>query len=160
MAMNDVCKPSLNSALCLGFELDGEHYAVDVGCVHSIVRPSAVTRVPGAHPFLLGLINFRSNIVPLVGIGRCFSLPDIPVSRESRVVVIDRKRRFHGILVDRVLDVFERSQSTVIDDVVLPTAVDQGYFTQFLSMDDISFAIIDVDRILTDVVDDERSGSA
>ncbi|MEE8353617.1 MAG: chemotaxis protein CheW, partial [Dehalococcoidales bacterium] len=43
------------------FDLAAEFYGVDIGDVREIIRMQAITRVPGAPPFVEGVINLRGR---------------------------------------------------------------------------------------------------
>ncbi len=53
------------SQLC-AFFLGAEEYAVDVMRLEEILRPQRVTPVPGAPPFVAGVLNLRGAIVPVL----------------------------------------------------------------------------------------------
>jgi len=50
------------------FCLGGENLAFPIGLVQEIVKPSAITRVPNAPPYVEGIANLRGNILPVVNL--------------------------------------------------------------------------------------------
>jgi purine-binding chemotaxis protein CheW len=49
----------------LVFEIGHDTYGVNIGTVSEVIRPRAITPVPGAANYVLGLINIRGSAVPL-----------------------------------------------------------------------------------------------
>ena len=49
----------------LTFGLEDEIFAIEATCVREILDLTNITRVPGAQPFVDGLLNVRGRVVPL-----------------------------------------------------------------------------------------------
>lgn len=59
-------RPSADQTqMILIFRLCGEDFALPVTCVHEILDPLPVTRLPGAPDHAPGLVNVRGTVVPL-----------------------------------------------------------------------------------------------
>ena len=134
------------------FEVAKERYATEALRVHSIIRLGTVTRLPGAHETLLGFVNVRSAIIPLICLRRLFGLPPKEATRETRVIVIERGNKFQGMLVDRVLDVLEIDDVEEIDGVSVPVEVDQSFFSSFFRCEEQTYALMDVNSLLASVL--------
>jgi purine-binding chemotaxis protein CheW len=87
------------------FRLAQSNYALEIAAVREIIRPQPVTVVPQAPPFVMGVINLRSSIVPVVDLRRRCGLPAADVTRESRVVVVHVEGQSVGLHVDAVSEV-------------------------------------------------------
>lgn len=97
--------------------VDGQEYAFAIHEVDEIVRvPEQIAHVPHADSHVLGLINLRNRLLPLVSLRRIFSLSELPLNENNRVVVV----RLHigtgegervGIVVDQVREVLRVSAS-------------------------------------------------
>ncbi|MCR6630959.1 MAG: chemotaxis protein CheW [Magnetospirillum sp.] len=91
--------------------LDGEIFAIDAGLVHEILDMAQVTRVPGASPFVGGLINVRGKVVPLADPRVRFGMECRPPTIDSRILVIeielDGEPTIVGMLADKVYEVTE-----------------------------------------------------
>lgn len=95
----------------LTLDLDGHTFAVPAAYVHEILDLVPVTEVPGANPFVGGLINVRGRIVPLADLRHKFGMPAKPSSIDTRVVVIeidlDGDATMIGLVADKVNEVTE-----------------------------------------------------
>lgn len=84
------------------FLLARETFALETKWVREVMRLGDVTPVPGAPPFLLGVMNLRGEILPLVDLRRFFRLEESPPSDTSRVLVLGESRPELGLVVDQV----------------------------------------------------------
>jgi purine-binding chemotaxis protein CheW len=106
----------------VSFVVDGQEYAFPISDVEEIVRlPEEVSRVPRADRNVLGLINLRSRLLPLVGMRRIFGLPEADLGDAERVLVVTlggegASRESVGIVVDQVREVL-RVEASVQDPV-------------------------------------------
>lgn len=65
--------------------------------------PAPLTRVPGARPWILGLANVRGQLLPIIDLRGFLGAGVSPVSRNSRVIVVNHRDIPAGLLVDEVL---------------------------------------------------------
>ena len=70
------------------FDLHREHYGVDIGAVESILKPQAITSVPCAPPYVVGVTNLRGKVLPVIDLRRRFGLPAAEVNADTRIVVV------------------------------------------------------------------------
>jgi purine-binding chemotaxis protein CheW len=90
------------------FLLADEHYAVEtqyVREVREVVRLSEYTPLPGAPPFLRGVINLRGEILAIIDLRTFFGVPDKALSDLSRVLVLGVERAEFGVLADEAHEV-------------------------------------------------------
>lgn len=96
-------------AVMLG--LGGEIFALDAGIVREILDPVPVTEVPGARPFIRGVINVRGKVVPLADLRLRFGMEPTPPTADTRMVVVQIDLEGDpvtvGILADKVHEVTE-----------------------------------------------------
>src|SRR5664279_4804755 len=87
------------------FRLAAGSYAVDIAAVREIIRPQSITVVPQAPPFVVGVINLRSSIVPVLDLRSRCGLPPAEPTKDSRVVVVQVNDQSVGLQVDAVSEV-------------------------------------------------------
>jgi purine-binding chemotaxis protein CheW len=104
-------EPEDDSRQIVSFVVDGQEYAFPIGDVEEIVRlPDHISRVPRADDNVLGLINLRNRLLPLVGMRRIFGLAQAELGDSERVLVItlddsQKVRESVGLVVDEVREV-------------------------------------------------------
>lgn len=83
---------------------DGE-YALPASDVVQLESWSGATRVPGAAPWVVGLVHLRGAAVPVVDLRARFGLPPREPTVDERIVVIRRGDKAVGLKVDRAREV-------------------------------------------------------
>src|SRR5471030_3075735 len=65
--------------------------------------PSPLTRVPGAKPWVLGLASIRGQLFPIIDLRLYLGGGPTPVTRLTRIVVVNHRDVPAGLVVDEVL---------------------------------------------------------
>jgi len=86
----------------IGFSLMGLRLVVAMKEVREILTLPAMTRVPGARPWILGLANIRGNLMPILDLKGFLTNESAGVKRRSRVLVVSRRGVTAGLMVDEV----------------------------------------------------------
>ena len=101
----------------LTFVLGSETYGVDILRVQEIRGWSAVTKIPNSAPHVLGVLNLRGSIVPVVDLRKRFSLEQAEYTAVTVIIVLSVRgqagRRDFGVVVDGVSDVVDVQASEV-----------------------------------------------
>jgi len=97
--------------ICL-FSISGDTYAVTVDLLAEIIIPQKIFPVPTTPSHVVGIINLRGNIVPIVDIRPALSLPSTTVL--NQVAIIRHEQMTIGIIVDSVADVISVPASSVL----------------------------------------------
>lgn len=97
----------------LTFNLAGETYGVDILRVQEIRGWSPVTRIPKTPKHVLGVLNLRGSIVPIVDLRVRFGLERAEFTPLTVIIVLSIEsatgRREFGLVVDAVSDVVDLS---------------------------------------------------
>ncbi len=99
----------------LTFKLAGEEYGVGILTVQEIRGWSAVTAIPHSPPWVLGVIDLRGVVVPVIDLRRRFELAPATFGPSTVVIVIHvatgGEQRTVGLVVDAVSEVYDIDQS-------------------------------------------------
>jgi purine-binding chemotaxis protein CheW len=104
------------SAEVLEFTLGTENYALDINIVREIVEMMPITVIPRAPVHITGVINLRGEIVNIVNINTFLKLPDRPITKDQKIIVLMSEvagGNNVGMIVDTVSSVTEISSSQV-----------------------------------------------
>lgn len=91
----------------LTFALESEQYGLSVLCVQEILGFIPTTSIPKVPDCILGVINLRGKVVPVVDLRRLFGMEAKPLSGDTCIIVVEVSQTVVGIVVDRVLEVAE-----------------------------------------------------
>ncbi len=81
-------------------------YALQVSRIREIVNPLAVVDLPRERDFVLGVADYREEVVVVVDLRGLFDLPRQEPTRRTKWVIIESSHRLVALVVDAVLDVF------------------------------------------------------
>jgi purine-binding chemotaxis protein CheW len=105
MAMNS------SSGQYLTFELAEETYGIEVTTIREILEVQMITRVPRTAPYLLGVMNVRGRVVPVLDLRQKFGLEKVDLTADSAIIVLEvneeKTDSLIGLLVDSVDDALE-----------------------------------------------------
>ena len=95
-------KRSIIARNLVAFEVGGVAYAVDIQRVREILRPMPVVALPHLPPGVIGVVDHRGIVVPIVDLRERFSATPAGQPREVRWIIVTRGARMLGLVVDRV----------------------------------------------------------
>jgi purine-binding chemotaxis protein CheW len=93
------------SVLHVIFRVGGAEYILPAADVLQMESFTGATPVPGAPPYVAGIIHVRGRVVPVVDLRSRFGLPPIETTIDSRVVVVELEERTVGLLADSAREV-------------------------------------------------------
>jgi purine-binding chemotaxis protein CheW len=85
--------------------LDGREYALPLGCVVEVVRMVALAPVPDGPSHLLGLLDLRGRVVPVLDLRRRLGLAPAEPGLSTPICVAEAAGRGFGLVADAVTDV-------------------------------------------------------
>ncbi|GIE27177.1 chemotaxis protein CheW [Actinoplanes italicus] len=105
----------------VSFAVEGQEYALPIDQVQEIVQaPESVSHVPNAGSRVLGVIDLRGRLLPVVSMRRVFGLPVTPLEPQNRIVVVSIDGGVVGVVMDTVREVLRVPHQLVAP---LPTVV-------------------------------------
>ena len=99
----------------VGFVVGAVRYAVSIATVREIVNPLALVDLPGASHDVMGVADYRDEVVPVIDMRKRFNLEDVPMTRRTKWIVLDPGdgTRLVAIVVDAVTEVFRSDDSAL-----------------------------------------------
>ena len=129
------------------FEVNGEEFAVDILSVHEINRMMDLTRIPQSPPEVMGVINLRGKIIPVVDLRSRFSMPPGERTEHNRIVVVEVSDRVIGFVVDRVHEVLRIPGSIVDTAPQMVTSIDTDFVAGVGKLDDRLLILLDLPKL-------------
>lgn len=101
------CKPSprCTPRECLTFRIGAEDYGIDILQVQEVRSYEAPTRIAQTQPQVLGVLNLRGEIVPVIDMRLQLGLAQANFDDSTVVIVLKVGARVFGLVVDGVSDV-------------------------------------------------------
>jgi purine-binding chemotaxis protein CheW len=137
----------------LTFKLGEEVFALDIAKVREVLDFTTVTKVPQTPDFMLGVINLRGSVVPVVDMRLKFGLSGMEKTVNTCIIIVevemDGEVVVLGALVDSVQEVIEL-ETTQIEP---PPRIGARLKTKFIKgmgkRDGYFIIILDIDRVFT-----------
>ncbi len=82
------------------FKLDDIEYGLEIQSVVSVEQIFEITRVPFVEQHIIGIVNLRGNIIPVIDLRRLFDLETVAPDDDSRFVIVNEGENVVGLLVD------------------------------------------------------------
>lgn len=133
----------------LTFSLADEEYGVDILAVREIRSWTRVTRIPQTPDYVLGVLNLRGAIVPVVDMRVKFKMPEVRYDSFTVVVVLRIAGRVIGLVVDAVSDVVGFGVSQVKPAPQLGSLVDGSFIAGLATQDDRMVLLLDIEKLLS-----------
>src|SRR5205085_2964179 len=95
----------------VAFEVGDVRYALAIDCVREIMRPLPALALPDAPAAVLGVIDHRGEVVPVLDLRKRFAATPSARARNARFVIVERGGRRLGLAVDGVNEVFAVEQA-------------------------------------------------
>ncbi|MBN8218654.1 MAG: purine-binding chemotaxis protein CheW [Spirochaetes bacterium] len=95
---------SAESTPYLSFKLDGEVFALPIARVREVLEWPRLTRLPKTPPFMVGVINLRGGVVPVVDLRRKFDLPAREATVDSSIIIIEASHGGKAFVIGALVD--------------------------------------------------------
>ena len=136
------------SSQVVSFCLGDEEYGVDIMTVQEIILFGCITQVPEVPEHVLGVINLRGNVIPILNLRRRFGMPDQPAVDATRIVVMNLNGRTVGVVVDGVNEVLRLSEDEVSPTPQSLSGAGKDYVTGLARRGDRLLILLDMARLL------------
>lgn len=84
--------------------LGADRWSIPVAAVIEVMRGQALTRIPGADPVVLGLVNHRGRVLTVGDPARALGVPDAGATLRDLVVVEPPGHPRFAIMVDAAIE--------------------------------------------------------
>ncbi|MAU99079.1 MAG: chemotaxis protein CheW [Fulvimarina sp.] len=141
----------------IAFEIGGQQFCVRTTAVREIRGWSKSTPLPGSPHEVMGMMNLRGSIIPIVNMASKLGMAPSEPDARSAVIVAEVQSAVIGLLVDRVADIL-----TVEAKVVQPTpemrgSFTGGYVTGVLATAQGMICFLDLDKMFAGFTLDEEA---
>lgn len=135
------------------FTLAEQRYALNLFTVERIVPVVEITPLPKASEIVLGVVNMKGRIIPVLDIRRRFRLPERKMDLSDRLIIARTSARMVAFTADAVTGVVEHSEEEIVAaEKILPGL---EYVEGVLKLEDGLVLIHDLDKFLS--LDEEKT---
>ena len=159
VAPNASIAGAANGAQYLTFVCGGEEYGVEILRVQEIKGWDHVTRVPYAPPYVLGVMNLRGMIVPVIDLRIRLNLQQSNFDASTVVIVVrvqtSRGEKTVGIVVDAVSEVYSVPAESVKPIPDLGSIADGACVKSIATVDGKMVMLLDINELVAACVEND-----
>lgn len=137
----------------LSFKLEDEVFALDISKVREVLDFTTVTKVPQTPEFMLGVINLRGSVVPVVDMRLKFGLSRTEKTVNTCIIIvevgIDGETTVLGALADSVQEVMDLEPDQIEPPPQIGTRLKTRFIKGMGRRDNHFIIILDIDRVFS-----------
>lgn len=138
----------------LTFMLDDEEYGVEILGVQEIKGYEKCTEIPNTPDYVLGVINLRGSVIPVIDLRRRFGMQPREFGKLTVVIVVRMETgdgdKTMGFVVDAVSDVYNIDVSQVRPAPELDASVETQFVKGLATVDEKMIILLDLDHIASE----------
>ncbi len=135
----------------IGFKLGNDQFVASVELVNEVVIFPEAVKIPGIQPWVLGLVNIRSNLIPAIDLKLFISGEATRLSKHSRMLVVNQPGGQVGLVVDEVFG--QRHFTSANIQSLQEEDANAGllrYCADYFAVEEINWHVFDVERLVVD----------
>jgi purine-binding chemotaxis protein CheW len=137
----------------LTFKLEEEIFSLDISKVREVLDFTKVTKVPQTPDFMLGVINLRGSVVPVVDMRLKFGLSKTETTVNTCIIIVeielDGETTVLGALVDSVQEVMELDPGQIEPPPRIGTRLNTKFIKGMGKRDEEFIIILDIDKVFS-----------
>lgn len=133
----------------VGFRLGEEEFGININNVHEINRMVEITPVPRAPHFVMGVINLRGKVVPVLSLRKRLNTDEKEADSKTRIVVVEVKGTVVGFIVDEVTEVLRIPARSVEPAPDLVAGIQSDYIKGVAKLNARLMILLDLDKVLS-----------
>ena len=148
----------------LTFMLGEEEYGVDILNVQEIRSWESATSIPNTPDYVLGVINLRGLVVPIIDLRKRFAMSKAEFGPATIIVIVrlldhSRTSKTIGMVVDEVSDVYNISAEDIGEMPDLGSVVGTEFIKGVANINEKMVIILNIDSLInTGVLGDDNTG--
>lgn len=134
----------------LTFNLGGEVYGLPILKVQEIISLMKVTKIPRTPPFVLGVVNLRGKVIPIVNMRLKFGLDTVQDTERTCIILVQVAYSAQmitiGILVDEVKEVLNLPTDKISKTPPMGLSVNTEFIMGMGRVEDTVVMLLDLDK--------------
>ena len=148
------------AAQYLTFIMNDEEYGIDILRVQGIQGWDTVTEIPNTPDYILGVINLRGAVVPIIDLRSRLGIESIEFGPTTVVIIVrigdEKAGRTVGLVVDAVSEVYSIQESDLAPAPDFGRSANTDYVRALATVDNKMVILMDIEQLM----DEEDFGDA
>lgn len=134
------------------FRIESEEYAISVLEVVSIERSHQITSVPRQNEYVLGVIDLRGNVIPIVDLKKVLTGSQSALTDSTRLIIVQVDKQVIGFVVDEATDIVDIPSSAIQK----PSMFQSAFIYGIAKLEERMIILLDIPYLVDNVIGDLR----
>jgi purine-binding chemotaxis protein CheW len=144
----------------LSIRLGGQEFAISIMAIREIRGWVAVTHLPHAPSYILGMINLRGTVLVVIDLAQRLGLGGQEPNPASVIVVVEANNRVVGLLVDEVCDIITVTEAMRQETPSIEHGASQDFIEGLVMIEERIISVIAVNAVVPlEAIVDEFAGA-
>ncbi len=130
------------------FNIGQEEYGIDILQVQEILKLPKVTRLPKSKPFIMGVMDLRSKVIPIVDLSIRFGIESRNKDKNRAIVVAIGGKKV-GLAIDAVSHVIRINSADIEPPPPVVKGISGKYIVGIAKIEDGFIVILDIHQIFS-----------
>jgi len=134
----------------IAFKLNDELVGVPIEQIIEITNNRDLTPVPKAPSFVIGVMNLRGKIVPVINLKEHLRIPyEIPedIYQKNKIVILETPKGEVGVIVDEIVGSVKFPESDVLPEPIGTIGIDVKFISGVVQLDGDLLILLNVESI-------------
>lgn len=136
---------------------ENQRFGINVFKVQEVIQCPELTQIPKSHSVVCGVAHLRGKTIPVLDLSMAIGMPELSRSTDCFVIVTEYNRAVQGFLVGSV----DRIINIGWEKVIAPPrgSGKDSYLTAVTEVDNELIEVIDVEKVMKEVIGGQESAS-
>jgi len=134
----------------ISFAVGNDIFGVDIRTVHQVIRSAQFTPVPNSPDFIVGVMNLRGNIFPVIDLRKKLHLSSGENHTDTLwIIIIEVQNSMTGFIVDKVLKAHKvHPDSVEKKPEIFEDKLDDKYICSIAHINEKRIPLLDFNQIV------------
>ncbi|MFW5808765.1 MAG: chemotaxis protein CheW [Spirochaetota bacterium] len=142
-------KKEITSMQVVCFKIGEEEYGLEILKVQEILKLPKVTKLPKSADYILGVIDLRGQVIPIINLSTKFGIRDQSQGDNLRAVVVEINNKKAGLAIDSVSHVVRIDSKDIEPPPPIVRGISGKYIIGIAKIDSGFIVILDIDQIFS-----------
>ena len=139
----------LDSLQVVCFKVGIEEYGIEILKVQEILKLPKVTKLPKSAAYIMGVIDLRGKVIPIINLSKRFSHEAREGSTDKRAIVVDIRGKQIGLAIDTVSHVVKFDAGNIEPPPPTLKGISGRYIIGVAKHNQGYVIILDIDKIFS-----------
>jgi purine-binding chemotaxis protein CheW len=137
-----------NATQMIAFRIGTQEFCVHVTSIREIRSWTQVTRIPHAPSYVLGIVNLRGLVLPIVDLAARLGIPSVEPGPRHAIMVAETQSQVVGLLVDGVSDIISVQAKDIQPTPDVASALARNFVSGIISIDARLISVITLENLM------------